>query len=285
MDPSSKTILALKSSFLRSQIRLLSAILQPSSTWRSPADEDHPTATAADDDDEVPSAPPRADLPQKTVDTVLEKVNTHLSAHNCAAYPQQTQHHIAEQIDALYWSDVTQQGLHPPQPDEVIVGRHIDLSTPEGLDALPAEYSDLFLHRAQQQVVVDDDVVVGDGGGGLLQERYAAARHYGALRARLEAAVAEQRRQRARLEGYRQLRRLLAPFEDAREGVQPNLVGREGELGRELDRLRVLAARFTGKIGEVGGSGVGWCGKDRIEEAGEEGRGEREKLGDVMDVL
>jgi len=43
----------------------------------------------------------------------------------------------------------------------------------------------------------------------------------------------------------------LAPFENARENVQPNLAGRDGELGRELERMRVLLARVSARIESV----------------------------------
>ena len=145
------------------------------------------------------------------------------------------------------------------------------MSTPEGFDALPESYEDLFLdsQRQRQQQQQQQE------GRGAEAE---AARYVG-LRERLQAALTEQRRQRARLEGYRQLAKLLLPFEGAGEGVQPNLVGREGELGRELERMSVLVARVVGGIGELGGGAGG------VEEGDGVGVGECRKLRDVMDVL
>ncbi len=261
-----KTVPVLKTVFLRSQIRLLSAVLQPSSTWRD--DEYH------DDDALIPSNPSLTPLPDRTITTVLTALNAHLQSHNLAAYPPQTQRHIAEQIDALYWSDITAQGLNPPDADEVVVGKDADLSTQEGFESLPDDYGELsFLPQSQ----------AGEGGWVHAEE----AARYWALRARLQAAMAEQRRQRTRLEGYRRLRKLLEPFEDLKADVRPSLVGfgGDGELGAELERLKGLLGTVVARIGEVGTERVGGV---RMEESmvGLEGGGrERDRLRDVMDVL
>lgn len=264
---SSKTIPAHKTAFLRSQIRLLSAILQPSSKWSTS------TSTSSGSNGKKASTT-STDLPPKTVEIVLGKLNAHLDSHNRAVYSAQTQRHVAEQIDALYWSDVTRLGLDPPDPDEVVVGRDVDLSIPDGLDTLPIVYEDLFLipmhhhqHHHHQHL-----------GDAVQQERRDDTARYAALRARLSAAMAEQRRQRSRLEAYRQLAKLLKPFESAGEEVQPNLAGTDGELRRELDRMRGLIATVTGRIGELRGRGMA----EREDEAV---LGEMDKLRDVMDVL
>lgn len=167
----------------------------------------------------------------------------------------------------MYWADVTSAGLHPSEPDEVDVGKDVDLSTPEGVDILPSQPAELFLHPE----------------GGF--EGQEAAR-YMALRARLEVAVAEQRKQRGRLEGYRRLKRLLEPFENAESEVQGNLVVKDGELGRELERLRVLVARVTGALGEMNESeGSRQTGDMGAGEEEDRREGRRDMLSEVMDVL
>lgn len=93
--------------------------------------------------------------------------------------------------------------------------------------------------------------------------------------------MAEQRRQRSRLEGYRQLAKLLEPFESVAEEVQQrDLVGTDGELRRELNRMRGLVARVTGRIGEL-------RGRRGMDEREDEAMvvGEMDKLRHVMDVL
>lgn len=218
------------------------------------------------------------DLPQKIVDAALHKLNAHIANHNRAVYSAQTQRHVAEQIDALYWSDVTQLGRYPLGRDEMVMGKDIDISTPEGLDALPGVYDDLFLNPGQQQQQQHTGIAGQEEGGGGGEEEEEAASRYALLRVRLGIAMAEQRKQRSRLEGYRRLAKLLEPFESPGEETQPNLMGASGELGRELDKMRILLARVTGRIGELG--------RREVAEGEDEGMiGERKNLRDVMDAL
>lgn len=49
---------------------------------------------------------------------------------------------------------------------------------------------------------------------------------------------------------------LLKPFTNAQENIQPNLVTRDGELGKELERMRILLARVTGRVKEMKDAGV-----------------------------
>jgi hypothetical protein len=44
--------------------------------------------------------------------------------------------------------------------------------------------------------------------------------------------------------------------DEPQTNVQPNLVTRDGELSQELDRMRVLMARVTGRVDEMGNSRV-----------------------------
>jgi hypothetical protein len=41
---------------------------------------------------------------------------------------------------------------------------------------------------------------------------------------------------------------MLEPFENATETVQPNLVARDGELEKELEKMRLLVARVSGRV-------------------------------------
>ena len=58
--------------------------------------------------------------------------------------------------------------------------------------------------------------------------------------------------------------------------MQPNLVTRDGELGRELDRMRVLCARVA--------SGVAGKGQQGEEKELGEGVGEWERLKGALDL-
>jgi hypothetical protein len=48
--------------------------------------------------------------------------------------------------------------------------------------------------------------------------------------------------------GYKRLKEMLEPFERATETVQPNLVARDGELEKELEKMRLLVARVRGRV-------------------------------------
>lgn len=107
------TVIALKTSFLNSQVRILNAPLEPSRNWRNHG-----------------PAPPEGDLKERVVQEVLHKctsatpklrffshyrlgadmisrgktVNSIVRHHNRTAYSFQALRHVAEQIDRLYWA-------------------------------------------------------------------------------------------------------------------------------------------------------------------------------------
>jgi hypothetical protein len=83
MTTAAPTIIDLKTSFLRTQILLLSKPLRLSGTLIS--DEENA-------------------LRQKSIDDALSKLNALLRKHNKVAYGPQAQRHVAEQVDRLYWS-------------------------------------------------------------------------------------------------------------------------------------------------------------------------------------
>jgi hypothetical protein len=110
------------------------------------------------------------------------------------------------------------------------------------------------------------------------------------LSERLTALARQRDQQQRRLASYRHLHGLLAPFADARETVQPNLVTRDGELATELERMRVLLARVTGRIQDVKRAGpAGLRPHDDDDDADEEGAAgvattNEQKLAAVMDL-
>lgn len=151
----------------------------------------------------------------------------------------------------------------------VLLEKGVDVSTPEGLERLPEELGELVLEER-----CDDD-----GGGGEEAQRYRM------LRERLSVAMEEQRRQRGRLEGYRELEKILGLFMDG-VGVEAGGQDGEGELGRELEKMRGLVERVVGRIGEVregGGERVGGVGIHGADVEME--RGEKARLRQVMEVL
>lgn len=52
---------------------------------------------------------------------------------------------------------------------------------------------------------------------------------------------------------YKHLRELLGPYEAPRDSIQPNLVMRGGELVGEVEKMRMLVARVSGRLAERSG--------------------------------
>lgn len=69
----------------------------------------------------------------------------------------------------------------------------------------------------------------------------------------------------------------MEPLRDPQVNIQPNLVTRDGELGKELDRMRILLARVAGRIGETGSTANGYGVEEGSVSAGE-------KLANVLDI-
>ena len=65
------------------------------------------------------------------------------------------------------------------------------------------------------------------------------------------------------------MKELLSPLEEPKVNVQHNLVTRDGELGKELERMKILLARVGGKLGK---------------RTGEEEEEEEEEDDDAMEV-
>lgn len=133
------TVIALKTSFLNSQIRILNAPLEPSRNWR-----DHGPA------------PQDGDLKERVVQEILHKrasvlraivsssaidgkanptlrsniVNSIVRHHNRAAYSFQALRHVAEQIDRLYWASGAPDAALTGYGDDVLE-KGIDLNDSE----------------------------------------------------------------------------------------------------------------------------------------------------------
>ena len=79
---------------------------------------------------------------------------------------------------------------------------------------------------------------------------------YADLAASLTALSTRRREVRERVERLRAMEALLAPFkaqeegDDKKSGVQQNLVTRNGELEKELERMRFLLVRVAGRVAQ-----------------------------------
>ena len=197
---------------------------------------------------------------------------------------------MAEQIDTLYWNHVRAEIEGGDLDDDevggggqrTVVSRNTDLQLTSSVDQLPPSLEEVLVSTSPdpgQNPNNDED----DEGREELEEQYAS------LFSRLQSVSATRDAVRAKLQSYRRLREMLGPFEQAGENVQGNLVTRDGELGRELERMRGLLGRVEG-LKRTGGEDM-VVGNEDVEMAGDESMGvgdmderNRRKVRDVLDV-
>ncbi|ROW08202.1 hypothetical protein VPNG_06952 [Cytospora leucostoma] len=270
------TIPTLKQNFLTAQTRLLSQPLQPSRAWRRAND------SAGGDGGAVT---------EKAVDDALLRLNHTIQQHARRVYAPQATRHVAEQIDALYLSTTTTttrsgagaggEGVKDDDDEE---------EEEEGWRNVGADYADDKV--ASSLPPTWGSVSAREEGAHPLE-----AERYAELAGRVQGLAARRRGVEARVARLRRIRGLVAPFEgvpsdgtndrdqDAAAGgggggggggvggVQENLVTRDGEVERELERMRMLLVRVGDKVGRLQG--------------GRDGEGEVEDLfgdGDAMVV-
>lgn len=236
---SSTTLITTKSTFLTRQILLLSTPLtlpysQPSS---NPSSIDT--------------------LPTTTSEPLLEKINKRITTHNRLHFPLQTQRHILEQVEAIYWRDVLASGLPVTKP-ETLVGRDVDFTREEGVQSLEAGWDGIVL--AGSDSTTNTNSIHEDN-------EHDQRQRFTSLHKTLRARVDRRDHLRKKLRALKELRRRLEPFEKPKENIQPNLVGNGNkEIEGEVARMRVLLVRAEGAVRER---------QERRERAGR-GRGSTE---------
>ncbi|KAL8393229.1 hypothetical protein RB595_003138 [Gaeumannomyces hyphopodioides] len=233
-SPAPPTIQALKQDFIAEQTRLLSQPLAPSRAW-SKAN----SAAAA-------AAAGTAPLPQKAVDDALARFNHRLQQHSARVYSPPATRHVAEQLEQLYLAAERDDGAPRAGGDgddggDASLTLSADFADAQTIAALPPSWPS------------DQDA----------SARPMEARRYAGLAARLQDLSAAREEAEARARRLRDMRRGLAPFVSGGESLQRNLVTKDGELERELERTRILMAR------------VG----DRVLRAAQEGPGRRRRGG------
>ncbi|ETS84657.1 hypothetical protein PFICI_02682 [Pestalotiopsis fici W106-1] len=222
------TILAHKSAFLTVQTLHLSQSLAPSTAWRNRAHNDH--------NNDAEGASNTNSIPQRAIDDALFRLNQNLQQHVRRVYPPQATRQVAEQIDSLFLGVGEDDGGDDARDgdeeralaelDELREG--IDLTADEAICSLPATWDS---HRPEQAEADPAD-----------------AQQYETLQDRLQTLSAQRAETKARVERLRQMQALLRPFET---NVQENLVTRNGEIEKELERMRVLLVRVAGRIGQL----------------------------------
>jgi hypothetical protein len=209
-----------KSAFLNRQIRALSAPLAvPSSAHTS-----------------LPS------LSDKNLTELLNKTNDKVKSHNRAVFSAQATRHIAEQIETLYWNEVRAEreainDANQPRA-ETTVPRDIDLSTSEGLAQLGETWTENLSTPLDANTPEPEPSTTAQDA------------QYTSLHTQLQTLITRRDAALVTLRRYQRLQTLLEPYEDPQRRIQPNLVTKDGELARELERMRSLLARVTARMGE-----------------------------------
>jgi Kinetochore complex Fta4 of Sim4 subunit, or CENP-50 len=108
------------------------------------------------------------------------------------------------------------------------------LTASRTIKSLPQDYNDLYIRPDAYSNFPESE-----------------AARYKTIYDRLKSLAERRDQQQQRLARYKELQTLLEPFTNAQENIQPNLVTRDGELGKELEKMRILLARVTGRVMEV----------------------------------
>lgn len=139
--------------------------------------------------------------------------------HNRAAYSSQAVRHVAERITELYWES------EPPTFD--VAEKKIQLLT-KGTDLTSQNIIELLLAEWPSNDNVEESIS---------KDRTESSRviiYHILLQSRLKELDKQRQTQQQKHAQFESVQRLIAPFKDAREYIQPNLVSEDGELGREL---------------------------------------------------
>ncbi|KAI9709279.1 MAG: hypothetical protein M1820_003399 [Bogoriella megaspora] len=216
-NSNTNTVIALKSAFLRAQIRILSQPLQVPERWLNDNSE----------------------LPLGMVEDVLRHVNRILRQHVKATYSSLAIRHVAEQIDKLYWNAAEPAG-DEEQGSSDVPRRDADLTHDDTISLLPDDWPEeadtTTFNRRDTQLE-------------LFAERSSYTHTLSELRSLSERRAAL----RSRIKQLRDLNRALEPFRNPQRDVQPNLVTSDGELEKELAKMRTLSARVAEKLEEDSG--------------------------------
>ncbi|KAK3325846.1 kinetochore Sim4 complex subunit Fta4 [Apodospora peruviana] len=230
-------VITLKQDFLSAQTRVLSQPLNPSRTWRQ-------TQTTNNSDSYS------GYLPEKAVDDALFRLNHRLAQHARRVYAPQATRHVAEQIDQLYWAAAAAlPGDNDGGDEETAVGEEslsvgADLADTKIIASLPSTWD-------------ANDETVGD------EEE--AKRRYEELVASLQGLAARKQDISGRVVRLRRMQALLEPFDNTAtaatnqdegggetgKSVQDNLITRNGEVEKELQRMRMLLARVGGRVSQL----------------------------------
>ncbi|KAI2602542.1 kinetochore Sim4 complex subunit Fta4 [Hypoxylon sp. NC1633] len=246
------TILAHKSSFLTAQTLQLSQALAPSAIWR---DSNARSGASA--------------LSNRVVDDALYRANHALQQHARRVYAPQASRHVAEQIEALYLEaaekavrgDNSGDGLGKGEGEGDEGGAAPGRDRGDG----EARFSSVGADFATDEVILSLPSTWDLHSTVQAESSLPEARRYADLAASLSALCARRKEARARLNRLRRMRDLIAPFNSTPDTtgtindvedvgidkVQLNLVTRDGDLEKELERMRVLLVRVAARVAQL----------------------------------
>jgi hypothetical protein len=229
------TIIALKAGFLANQTRLLSQPLNPSRSWRN-ANE------AADDG-----------IPERQLDDALFRLNHALQQHTRRVYAPQATRHVAEQIDQLYWNagEKVAEASREAGAEGLDAGLDMSMAPNDPCVTCQAPHMLTFTFKADSETI--NSLPATWEWERDVNEHPIEAKRYSELVGQLQALNAERARAEDNTLRLRHMSELLRPFQsdDEGRGVQENLITRDGEVEREMERMRMLLARVGARLGHL----------------------------------
>ncbi|KAF4976825.1 hypothetical protein FZEAL_6566 [Fusarium zealandicum] len=235
--PSAPTILSLKQSFLTTQTNLLAQPLAPSRSWQA----------ANDASDEA--------IPERVLQDTLFNLNHTIQQHCRRVYAPQASRNIAEQINNIYTNDAERR-VGGDADVEGGIGRELDLTDKEAIQALPPAWH---------------------SGKDVTEYPMEAKRYADAVR---QLSELNERRQQLKDQVARlnQLKSVVEPLQttDNGAGIQENLLTRNGPVEKELERMRFLLARVSGRVNALPEEAVNSSAREvNLADAGAQGRKRR----------
>lgn len=233
MSNEERTVVALKSSFLRTQIRILSQPLQPSQRWR---DNSRQSGTLTDGAiaDATREGEAHVGSSGRFYADTCASVNRQLRRHTKAAYSSLAVRHVAEQIDQLYWDaaapDVDVEDFDDPEDGILRVGD--DLTSAASIEQLTDTWE------------FDSETTIS------AKQRADRDAYEEACR-KLKALSEKRENTLKNLRALQQLKSTLQHFEDPQRNVQANLVTKDGKLAEELTRCKELSVRVSARMGAL----------------------------------
>ncbi|KAI0394062.1 kinetochore Sim4 complex subunit Fta4 [Xylariaceae sp. FL0594] len=225
------TIIAHKSTFISTQTLHLSQPLEPSAAWRRNNENEG------------------SGLPARAVEDAIYRLNHVLAQHARRAYAPQASRHVAEQIEGLFHrhnhdrhaeEDGVGVGVGEEEEDDGRRGLSLrvgmDFTTDEAIASLPSTWD-----QSPTSSTSPDPL---------------EAKRYAELASTLSSLSARRKSVRDRVDRLRRMRDLLAPFittdtdgtDAGGNKVQQNLITRNGDIERELERMRLLLVRVAGRV-------------------------------------